>query len=51
MLKLQSEIEEANGMKKNALETAKKSLELAKKDGNDDYIKINTDNITKWSKK
>ena len=41
----------ANGMYKNAIATAKKSLELSKKAGNDDYMKINSDNIAKWSKK
>ena len=51
MLKLQAEIEAANGMKKEAIATANKSLTLAKKDGNEDYVKINTDNIAKWSKK
>ena len=50
MLKLQAEIEAANGMKKEAIATAKKSLELAKKANNDDYVKINNDNIAKWSK-
>ncbi|MFC6267642.1 DUF2911 domain-containing protein [Frigoriflavimonas asaccharolytica] len=49
MLKLQSEIEAASGKNKRAIETAKKSLELAKKANNDDYVKINTDNIDKWS--
>ncbi|WP_313717419.1 DUF2911 domain-containing protein [Kaistella carnis] len=46
MLKLKA----ANGMKKEAIETAKKSMELAKKASNDDYVKMNTDNIAKWSK-
>ena len=50
MLKLKSEIEAANGMKKEAIATAKKSMELAKKASNDDYVKINMDNISKWSK-
>lgn len=50
MLKLQSEIEAANGMKKEAIATAKKSLELSTKASNDDYVKMNTDNIAKWSK-
>ena len=50
MLKLKSEIEAANGMKKVAIATANKSLALAKKEGNEDYVKINTDNIAKWSK-
>ena len=51
MLKLKAEIESAGGMKKEAIATAKKSLELAKTAGNEDYVKINTDNIAKWSKK
>lgn len=50
MLKLQSEIEAANGMKKEAIATASKSSSLAKKEGNDDYVKMNADNIAKWSK-
>ena len=49
MLKLQSEIEAATGKTKKAIATAKKSLELAKKANNEDYVKINTDNIDKWS--
>ena len=39
------------GMKKEALATAKKSLELANKAEYQPYIKMNTDNIAKWSKK
>ena len=50
MLKQKAEIQAASGMKKEAIATAKKSLELAKKEGNEDYVKINTDNIAKWSK-
>lgn len=49
MLKLQAEIEAANGKTKKAIATAKRSLELAKKANNEDYVKINTDNIDKWS--
>lgn len=51
MLKLKAEIQAATGMKKEAIETAKKSMELAKKASNDDYVKMNADNIAKWSKK
>ena len=51
MLKLKSEIEAANGMKKEAIATAAQSLALAKKAGNDDYVKMNMDNMAKWSKK
>ncbi|WP_027377099.1 DUF2911 domain-containing protein [Kaistella palustris] len=50
MLKQKAEIQAANGMKKEAIATAKKSLELATKEGNDDYVKMNADNIAKWSK-
>ncbi|MEC5158378.1 DUF2911 domain-containing protein [Chryseobacterium sp. MP_3.2] len=50
MLKLQSEIEAANGMYKKAITTANKSMELAKKASNADYVKMNSDNIAKWSK-
>ena len=50
MLKLQAEIEAANGLKKEAIATAKKSLELSKKANSDDYVKINNDSIAKWSK-
>jgi hypothetical protein len=39
------------GMKKEALATAKRSLELANKAEYQPYIKMNTDNIAKWSKK
>ena len=50
MLKLKSEIEAANGMKKVAIATATQSLALAEKEGNADYVKINRDNIAKWGK-
>ena len=39
------------GMKKEALATAKRSLELSNKAEYQPYIKMNTDNIAKWSKK
>lgn len=51
MMKLQSEIYAAKGDYKNAVATAQKSLEGAKKAGNQDYVKINQDNINKWNKK
>ncbi|PZD79359.1 DUF2911 domain-containing protein [Mesonia sp. K7] len=38
------------GMKKEAIKTAKESLEGAKKAGNDDYIKMNEASIKAWSK-
>lgn len=39
------------GEKKNALETAKRSLESAQKANNSDYVKLNADSINDWSKK
>jgi len=34
-----------------AVATAERSLELAKKDGNDDYVKMNTESIAEWKSK
>ncbi|PKP41563.1 MAG: dihydrolipoamide dehydrogenase, partial [Bacteroidetes bacterium HGW-Bacteroidetes-13] len=34
---------------KNAVATAKKSLELAQKEGNTDYVKLNKDSIEEWA--
>lgn len=48
-VKKKSEILGALGKKKEAIKTAKVSLELATKAGNDDYVKMNNDNIKKWS--
>ena len=48
-VKRKSEILGALGRKAEAIETAKISLDLATKAGNDDYIKMNNDNIKKWS--
>ena len=36
------------GRKAEAIKVAKHSIELAEKANNSDYVKINTDNITKW---
>ena len=36
--------------KKGAITASKKSLELAKKNGNQDYVRLNTKAIKKWSK-
>jgi len=38
------------GDKKGAIATAKKSLEVAEKAGNADYVKMNKESIAKWSK-
>ncbi|MDF1696650.1 MAG: DUF2911 domain-containing protein [Saprospiraceae bacterium] len=48
-IKRKSEILGALGKKAEAIEAAKMSLELATKAGNADYIKMNNDNIKKWS--
>lgn len=40
----------AMGKKKEAIEAAKTSLEVAKKAGNADYVKMNEDSIAEWSK-
>jgi len=48
-IKRKSEILGALGKKKEAIAAAQMSLELATKAGNDDYIKMNNDNIKKWS--
>lgn len=50
-IKRKSELLAAMGKKKEAIEAAKMSLELATKAGNDDYIKMNNDNIKEWSSK
>ena len=44
----EAEILAALGRKKEAIKTAQLSKELAEKAGNQDYVKINTDNIAKW---
>ncbi|MSP84632.1 MAG: DUF2911 domain-containing protein [Flavobacteriaceae bacterium] len=49
--KLKSLIQAKLGDKKGAIETAKFSLAAAKLAKNNDYIKMNEDNILEWSKK
>ena len=49
--KLKSLIQAKLGDKKGAIETARMSLAAAKVAKNDDYIKMNEDNILEWSKK
>jgi hypothetical protein len=50
-LRLKSLIQAKLGDKKGAIETAKHSLEGAKKAGNADYEKMNKESIAEWSKK
>lgn len=40
----------ANGMKAEAITTAKESMELASKDGDAQYVKLNEQKIAEWSK-
>lgn len=47
-LRQQSLIQAQAGDKKAAIKTAKSSLEKAKKAGNDDYVKMNTDSLKEW---
>ncbi len=49
-LRLKSLIQAKSGDKKGAIETAQKSLDLAEKAGNTDYVKLNKDSISEWSK-
>jgi len=50
MYQKKSMIQADLGDKKSAISTAKKSLDLAQKAGNNDYIKMNKEYITMWSK-
>lgn len=47
-LRQQSLIYAKAGDKKGAIEVAKKSLAAAKEEGNDDYVKMNTDSLKEW---
>ena len=48
MLRQQSLIHAKAGKTETAIAAAKKSLELAKKAGNDDYVKMNTNSLKEW---
>ncbi|MFC5045307.1 DUF2911 domain-containing protein [Aquimarina hainanensis] len=50
-LRQQSLIYAASGDKAGAIKAAKSSLELAKKAGNDDYVKLNQDSLKEWGAK
>lgn len=49
--KWHAEILAANGKYKEAITVATKSMELAEKGGNDQYVEVNKENIEKWKKK
>lgn len=50
ILRLKSLIQAKQGDKKGAVETAKASLAAAETANNQDYIKMNKDSITEWSR-
>jgi len=50
ILRLKSQIQAELGMRKEAIETANKSMELAKADGNMDYVRMNEKSIAEWRK-
>ena len=50
ILRLKSLIQAKQGDKKGAIETAKASLTAAEKANNQDYVKMNKDSITEWSR-
>ena len=50
VLRTKSLIQAGLGDKKGAIMTANRSLELARKENNADYIKMNTDSIAEWQK-
>lgn len=51
MSRLMAQLQAANGDYRGAIETAKKSIIAAEKDGDNNYVKMNKDSIDEWSKK
>lgn len=51
VLRQKSLIQAKMGDYTGAIATAKESMEMAKKEGNDDYVKMNTESIAEWEKK
>jgi hypothetical protein len=51
MTRLKAQLQAANGDFKGAIETAKISIEAAKADGDDAYVRANEKSIEEWSKK
>lgn len=50
MSRLMAQLQAANGDYKGAIETAKKSIAAAEKDGDNNYVKMNKASIEEWSK-
>ena len=51
ILRMKSQIQAELGMIKDAIMSAEKSMELAKKEGNNDYIRMNEKSIAEWKSK
>lgn len=51
MLRLKANIQAENGQYKDAIMTAERSTELAKADGNSDYVRMNDKSIGEWKMK
>ncbi|MBM3185227.1 MAG: DUF2911 domain-containing protein [Bacteroidetes bacterium] len=51
MSRLMAQLQAANGDYKGAIETVKKSITAAEKDGDNNYVKMNKASIEEWSKK
>ncbi len=51
MSRLMAQLQAANGDYRGAIETAKKSIAAAEKDGDNNYVKMNNASIEEWSKK
>lgn len=51
MTRLKAQLQAANGDYKGAIETAKISMDAAKADGDDAYVRANQKSIEEWSKK
>lgn len=51
ILRMKAQIQAELGMYKDAIATAEKSMELAKADGNMDYVRMNEKSISEWKTK
>jgi len=51
IVRLKSQLQAENGDYKGAVETAKRSMELAKEANNQDYVRLNEKAIEMWMKK
>lgn len=51
MLRVKAQIQAELGMHKDAIATAEKSIQMAKAESNDDYVRMNEKSIAEWKKK